>query len=147
MWHLRGPVRCVWGLLEPPYLSWLWSKFWPKSHVSLIAGINFNSFGPFSEFIFKKSQKHWQKLKNYQKLLKMSENSKFCNFWDISTCNTSKETIFLIEFNFTQKKYDLIQKNQFFLFEFEFDMKNAFFWGIACWNISKITKVKILAHF
>ena len=41
----------------------------------------------------------------------MSENSKFCNFWAISTCNTSKESIFLIEFNFTQKKYDLFEKN------------------------------------
>ena len=36
--------------------------------------------------------------------------SKFCNFWAISTCNTSKESIFHIEFNFTQKKYDLFEK-------------------------------------
>ena len=43
--------------------------------------------------------------------------SKFCNFWAISTCNTSKESIFHIEFNFTQKKYDLFEKiwkNQIF---------------------------------
>ena len=40
----------------------------------------------------------------------MSKISKFCNFWAISTCNTSKERIFIIEFNFTQKKYDLFEK-------------------------------------
>ena len=97
------------GWLPPPYLSWLWSKFWPKNHVSLKAGIISNSFGLFSEFFFQNSQKNWRKLKTYQKLLKMSENSKFCNFWAISTCNTSKESIFLIEFNFTEKKYDLFE--------------------------------------
>ena len=40
----------------------------------------------------------------------MSENSKFCNFRAISACNTSKESIFHIEFNFTQKKYDLLEE-------------------------------------
>ena len=40
----------------------------------------------------------------------MSKNSKFCNFWAISTCNTSEESIFRIEFNFTQEKYDLFEK-------------------------------------
>jgi hypothetical protein len=64
----------VGGWLPPPYLSWLWSQFWPKNHVPLKAGINSNSFGPFSEFFFQKSQKNWQKSKTYQKLLKMSEN-------------------------------------------------------------------------
>ena len=103
-------TRCGGGG-HPPYLSWLWSKFWPQNHVSLKAGINYNSFGPFPEFFFQKSQKNWQKSKTYQKLLKMSENSKFFNFWAISTCNTSKESIFLIEFNFSQKKYDLFEKS------------------------------------
>ena len=55
-------------------LSWLWSKFLLKNHVSLKAGINSNSFGPFSEIFFQKSQKNWKKSKTYQKLLKMSEN-------------------------------------------------------------------------
>ena len=73
-------ARCRGGGCHPPYLSWLWSKFWPKNHVSLRAGINSNSFGLFSEFFFQNSQKNWRKLKTYQKLLKMSENSKFCNF-------------------------------------------------------------------
>ena len=48
----------------------------------------------------------------------MSENSKFGNFGAISTCNTSKESIFHIELNFTQKKYHLFEeklKNQIFL--------------------------------
>ena len=34
-----------------------------------------------------------------------------------------------------------------FLLEFELYVKNAFFWGIACWNGSKITKFGIFAHF
>ena len=102
-------ARCRGGVSATPHLSWLWSNFWPKNQVSLQAGINSNSFGWFSEFFFQNSQKNWRKLKTYQKLLKMSENSKFCNFWAISTCNTSKESIFLIEFNFTEKKYDLFE--------------------------------------
>ena len=40
----------------------------------------------------------------------MSEISKFCNFWAISTCNTSKKSIFHIELNFKQKKYDLFEE-------------------------------------
>ena len=58
------------GSGSPPYLSWLWSKFLLKNHVSPKAGINSNSFGPFSEFFFQKLQKNWRKLKTYQKLLK-----------------------------------------------------------------------------
>ena len=41
---------------------------------------------------------NWKSIKTF---LKMSENSKICYFWEISTCNTSKESIFHIEFNFT----------------------------------------------
>ena len=70
----------------------------------------------FSEFFFQKSQKNGENCKSIKKLLKMSENSKFCNFWAISACNTSKESTFHIEFNLTQKKYDLfeekLKKNQ-----------------------------------
>ena len=55
----------------------------------------------------------------------MSEISKFCNFSAISICNTSKESIFHIEFNFKQKKYDLFQeklkKSNFFNFFFKID--------------------------
>ena len=116
-------VRCRGGGCHPPYLSWLWSNFWPKNQVSLQAGINSNSFGWFSEFFFQNSQKNWRKLKTYKKLLKMSKNSKFCNFWAISTCNTSKESIFHIEFNFKQKKSMIyliknwkIEKFKFFWF-------------------------------
>ena len=110
---------------HPHYLSWLWSKFWPQNQVSLQAGINTNSFVPISDFFFQNSQKNWQKLKTYQKLLKMSENSKFCNFWAISTCNTSKESIFHIEFNFKQKKIWFVwrknEKIKFFNFFFKID--------------------------
>ena len=42
------------------------------------------------------------------------------------------------------EKFEFFQifsnKSYFFLCEIEFCMKNAFFWGIACWNSSKITK-------
>ena len=65
--HSQGTIQI---LMQPPYLSWLWSKFWPKNYVSLKVGINSNSFGPFSEFFFQKLQKSWRKLKTYQKLLK-----------------------------------------------------------------------------
>ena len=59
------------GLLEaPPLLSWLWSKFLLKNHVSLKASINSNSFGPFLEFFFKNHQKNRQKLKIHQKMAK-----------------------------------------------------------------------------
>ena len=55
----------------------------------------------------------------------MSEISKFFNFWAISTCNTSKESIFHIEFNFKQKNYDLfeekVKKSNFFDFFFKID--------------------------
>ena len=50
---------------------------------------------------------NWKLIKN---LPEMREISKFCDFWAISTCNTSKESIFHIEFNFTQEKYDLFEK-------------------------------------
>ena len=58
------------GSGSPPYLSWLWSKFLLKNHVSPKAGINSNSFGPFSEYFFQKSQKNWRKLEIYQKIAK-----------------------------------------------------------------------------
>ena len=58
-----------------------------------------------------KITKKWQKLKTYQKLLEMNQNSNFCNFWGISTCNTSKENIFHIEFKFKQKNRICLKKN------------------------------------
>ena len=39
----------------------------------------------------------------------MSKNYKFCNFWAISTCYTSKESIFHTRFNFKQKNYGLFE--------------------------------------
>ena len=72
---------------------------------------------PFWKFFSKITKKISDYRKSIKKWLNMSNISKFCNFWAISTCNTSKESIFHIEFNFKQKKYDLFQeklKNQFF---------------------------------
>ena len=48
--------------------------------------------------------------KSSEKSLKMGEIFKICNFWAISTCNTSKKRIFHIEFIFKQKKYGLFEK-------------------------------------
>ena len=56
---------------------------------------------PFQNIFSKNHKKIGENWKSIKKLLKMSENSKICNFWAISTCNTSKESIFHIEFNFT----------------------------------------------
>ena len=58
----------------PPLLSWLWSKFLLKNHVSLKAGTNSNSFGPFLEIIFKNRQKNRGKLKIHQKMAKYERN-------------------------------------------------------------------------
>ena len=86
-----------------PYLSWLWSKFWPKDHVSLKAGINSNSFGFFSELFFQITKK-LAKIENLSNIAKKEQIFQICNFWAISACNTSKESIFLIEFKSKQKR-------------------------------------------
>ena len=62
------------GSRSPPLLSWLWSKFLLKNHVSLKAGINSNSFGPFLEFFFKNHQKNRRILKIHQKMAKYERN-------------------------------------------------------------------------
>ena len=80
---------------------------------------------PFQNFFSKITKKIGENSKSIKKLLKMSEISKFFNFWAISTCNTSKESIFHIEFNFKQKNYDLfeekVKKSNFFDFFFKID--------------------------
>ena len=62
------------GLQEPPLLSWLWSKFLLKNHVSLKAGINSNLFGPFLEIFLQKLPKNWQKMKIHQTMAKYEQN-------------------------------------------------------------------------
>ena len=54
-----------------------------------------------------KNSENWN---STEKSLKMVKIFKICNFWAISTCNTSKKRIFHIEFIFKQKKYDLLEK-------------------------------------
>ena len=128
MRRLRGLARCGGegeGLLEPPLFILALELNLPKNHVSLKDGFNSNSFDPFSGFFFHKSPKNRKNWKSSEKLLKMGEIFKICNFWAISTCNTSKKRIFHIEFNFKQKKYDLFEKNMkksnFFDFFFKID--------------------------
>ena len=70
--------------------------------------IHLTLFQNFSSRTPQKISKNW---KSTEKLLKKVEIFKICNFWAISTCNTSRKGIFHIEFNFKQKKYDLFYKN------------------------------------
>ena len=98
------------GLWEPPcYLAseanFCSKIMFPQKLASILTHL-----APFSEFFFQKSQKNDENWKSIKKLLRMSENSKFCNFRAMSTCNTSKESIFHIKFNITQKKYDLFEE-------------------------------------
>ena len=84
----------------------------------------------------------------------MSKNSKFCNFWANSTCFSSKESIFYIEFNFKQKKYDLFQeklkKSNFFIFFFKIDAdllsSNARFSNL-CEKIQKLSSPVLRKRF
>ena len=77
-------------------------------------------FGIFFQKSPKKIGEYWKSVKKW---LNMSEISKFCNFWAIST---SKESIFHLEFILKQKKYDLLQeklkKIKFFHFFFSKSM-------------------------
>ena len=76
----------------------------------------------------------------------MSKNSKFCNFWDILTCYTSKESIFHIKFKFKQKKVWFlsrkIEKNLIFLFFVKIDadllskMAKFFYLCKEIWKLS-----------
>ena len=87
----------------------------------------------FWKFVSKITKKNGENWKFIKKWLNMSKISKFCNFWAISTCNTSKERIFHIEFTFKQKKYD---------FFFKIHKKIGKNWkSIKKWpNMSKISK-------
>ena len=110
--------------------------------VSPKADINFNSFGPFPEFFFQKSPKKWRKLKIYERIAKNERKFRFCIFWAISTCNTSKESIFHIEFNFTQEKYDLFEKKlKKITFLFLLASQSIHLAKTKCWPSSAI-KVK-----
>ena len=66
---------------------------------------------------------------------------KFCNFRQKVSIDfhTKKEKLDFFQF--------FLKEIILFLLEFEFYVKNAFFWGIACWNGSKIIKFGIFAHF
>ena len=126
MRRLRGLARCRGGAPgAPPIYLGSGAKFSPKimfpwkvpsipTHSTLFQ--NFFSITP------KKISENWNSI---EKSLKMSEISKICDFWAISTCNTSKKRIFHMEFNFKQKKYDLFEKNMkkssFFDFFFKID--------------------------
>ena len=128
MWRLSGPVRCVCGGAPgaPPIYLGSRAKFSQKIMFPWKVGSISTHLVPFWKIFSKITKKMGENWKSIKKWLNMSEISKFCNFWAISTCNTSKESIFHIEFNFKQKKYDLFQeklkKSNFFIFFFSKSM-------------------------
>ena len=81
-----------------------------------------------------------------------------CNFWAISTCNTSNKHIFHIEFNFKPKKYDLVEKrgkiNSIYFFSklpltnclwlqmFQISGRKFQNWAALCFG--KVLKIKVI---
>ena len=106
-------ARQVWGGAPgaPPIYLGSRAKFSQKIMFPWKVGSIPTHLVPFWKIFSKITKKMGENWKSIKKWLNMSEISKFCNFWAISTCNTSKESIFHIEFNFKQKKYDLFEKN------------------------------------
>ena len=94
------PIYLGSGAKFSPKIMFPWKVASIPTHLTLFQ--NFFSITP------PKTSKNWE---SSEKSLKMGEIFKICNFWAISTCNTSKKRIFHIEFNFKQKKYDLFEKN------------------------------------
>ena len=93
------PIYLGSGAKFSPKIMFPWKVPSIPTHLTLFQ--NFFSITP------PKNSENW----NYtEKSLKMVEIFKICNFWAISTCNTSKKRIFHIEFIFKQKKYDLLEK-------------------------------------
>ena len=125
-------ARQVWGGAPgaPPIYLGSRAKFSQKIMFPWKVGSIPTHLVPFWKIFSKITKKMGENWKSIKKWLNMSEISKFCNFWAISTCNTSKESIFHIEFNFKQKKYDLfeekLKKKQIFIF---------FFFENRCWPV------------
>ena len=108
---------------------------------------------PFPNFFAITPPKISENWKSSEKSLKMGEIFKICNFWAISTCNTSKKHIFHIEFNFKQNKNNLfekVRKNQIFWHLFKIDTDQLFNlsgkkfqnWVALCFG--KVLKVKLI---
>ena len=76
--------------------------------------------------------------KSSEKSLKMGEIFKICNFWAISTCNTSKKRIFPIEFIFKQKSLIYLEKSDFFFSIFFFKINHTFF----CLKMNSMCKMR-----
>ena len=93
------PIYLGSGAKFSPKIMFPWKVPSIPTHLTLFQ--NFFSITP------PKNSENW----NYtEKSLKMVKIFKICNFWAISTCNTSKKRIFHIEFIFKQKKYGLFEK-------------------------------------
>ena len=105
------PIYLGSGAKFSPKIMFPWKVPSIPTHLTLFQ--NFFSITP------PKNSENWN---STEKLLKMVKIFKICNFWAISTCNTSKKRIFHIEFIFKQKKYDLFEKKskKFKFFQFFF---------------------------
>ena len=149
-------ARQVWGGAPgaPPIYLGSRAKFSQKIMFPWKVGSIPTHLVPFWKIFSKITKKMGENWKSIKKWLNMSEISKFCNFWAISTCNTSKESIFHIEFNFKQKKYDLFQeklkKSNFFIFFFKIDAdllsSNARFSNL-CQKIQKLSSPVLWKRF
>ena len=93
------PIYLGSGAKFSPKIMFPWKVPSIPTHLTLFQ--NFFSITP------PKNSENWN---STEKLLKMVKIFKICNFWAISTCNTSKKRIFHIEFIFKQKKYGLFEK-------------------------------------
>ena len=159
---MPGPEGGPWG---PPHLSWIWRYQKLKNHVPTNVGINSNSFDSFLEKKFLGSSKKMAKLKDMLKNQKTwAKIPNFLIFWAISTCYTSKESIFHTKFNFKEKNYDLfevkLKKSNFWFFcqnlcrhcvfnrkFFKFVQRNSKIWVALCfWKVlkSKVIKGKLM---
>ena len=111
MRRLRGLARCGGGLQEPPLSILALEPNLAQKSCFPERCLQFQLIWPFFRIFFPSlPQKNSENWNSTEKSLKMVKIFKICNFWAISTCNTSKKRIFHIEFIFKQKKYDLLEK-------------------------------------
>ena len=129
-----------------PNLSWLRTKFCLKKHVSQKSLHQFRPIWSLFSIFFQKSPKNC-KLTIYQK------RPNICNFLSVLTCNTLKESSIHIEFEFRQKKYDLIEeqklkKNSNYFVKFDADhFSSSAHYSNLCQKYSKLSSLVLWKCF
>ena len=141
----------IWGrgLQEPPLSILALEPNLAQNSCSPERWHQFQLIWPFFRNFFSiNPQKISESWNSTEKSLKMGEISKICDFWAISTCNTSKKRIFHIEFNFKQRKYDLLEKNMKKSNFFDFFFQNRYWPVVVDCNFFKFVvrnfKTKLL---